>query len=122
MGLAFPSQALLSMGFPRQQYESGLAFPFPGDLPDPGIESVSPAIASGFFTTEPPGKPKIHTHTDTQMSGNETGNLRCVTCIQIVHYSFAGCFHHKKLGDMYMVQLCIECLTYESAILSKWKV
>ena len=33
-------------------------FPSPGDLPDPGMESVSPALAGGFFTTEPPGKPQ----------------------------------------------------------------
>ena len=51
-------QAHLSMEFPRQEYWSGLTFPTPGDLPDPGIESVSPAylaLASGFFTTVPPG-------------------------------------------------------------------
>ena len=44
------------MGFPRQEYWSGLAFPFPGDLPDPGIEPACPALAGRFFTTEPPGK------------------------------------------------------------------
>ena len=56
-------QAPLSMGFPRQEYWSGLPFPTPGDLPDPGIESASPAspaLAGGFFTTEPHGKPNIH--------------------------------------------------------------
>ena len=37
-------QALLSMGFPRQEDWSGLPFPFPGDLPDPGIEPGSPAL------------------------------------------------------------------------------
>ena len=47
-----------SMGFPRQEYWSGLSFPTPGDLPDPGIKPVSPALAGGFFTTEPPGKPQ----------------------------------------------------------------
>ena len=36
-------QAPLSMGFSRQEYQSGLPFPPPGDLPDPGIKSVSPA-------------------------------------------------------------------------------
>ena len=35
-----------------------MSFPSPGDLPDPGIEPVSPALAGKFFTTEPPGKPK----------------------------------------------------------------
>ena len=50
-------QAPLSMGFPRQKYWSGLPFSSPGDLPDPGIKSAAPALAGGFFTTEPPGKP-----------------------------------------------------------------
>ena len=49
-------QAPLSMGFPRQEYWSGLRFPPPGDLPNPGIEPASPALAGRFFTTEPPGK------------------------------------------------------------------
>ena len=41
------------MGFPRQVYWSGLPFPSPGDLLDPGIKPVSPALAGRFFTTEP---------------------------------------------------------------------
>ena len=46
-------QAPLSMGFSRQEYWSGVPFPFPGDLPDPGIRRTSlesPALADGFFT------------------------------------------------------------------------
>ena len=50
-------QAPLSMGFLRQEYWRGLPFPTPGDLPNPGIEPKSPALAGGFFTYEPPGKP-----------------------------------------------------------------
>ena len=49
------------MEFSRQEHWSGLPFPIPGDLPDPGIELVSPAspaLAGRFFTTEPPGKPE----------------------------------------------------------------
>ena len=46
------------MGFPRQEYWSGLPFPPPGDLPNAGMEPTSLALAGGFFTTEPPGKPK----------------------------------------------------------------
>ena len=52
----------LSMGFSRQEYWGGLPFPPPGDLPHPGIELASlasPALACGFFTTEPTGKPDI---------------------------------------------------------------
>ena len=41
--------AALSVGFPRQEYWGGLPFPSPGDLPDPGIEPVSSALADGFF-------------------------------------------------------------------------
>ena len=52
-------QVPLSMGFPRQEYCSGLPFPFSGDLPNPGFEPASPALADGFFTTDPPGKPFI---------------------------------------------------------------
>ena len=47
-------QGPLSMGFPRQEYWSGLLFPSPGDLPNPGMEPlslVSPALAGEFFTT-----------------------------------------------------------------------
>ena len=44
-------QAPLSKGFSRQEYWSGLPFPSPGNLPDPGVEFVSPALAGGFFTT-----------------------------------------------------------------------
>ena len=52
-------QAPLSMEFSRQEYWSGLPLPTPGDLPDPGIEHTSPALAGGFFTTAPPGKAKF---------------------------------------------------------------
>ena len=48
------------MGFSRQEYWSGLPFPSPEDLPNPGIEPTSPALAAGFFTTEPPGKPELY--------------------------------------------------------------
>ena len=51
-------QAPLSMEFSKEEYWSGLPFPTPGDLPNPGIEPASPALAGGFFTTEPPGKPQ----------------------------------------------------------------
>ena len=56
--LTVAGQATPSMEFPRQEYWSGLPFPSPGDLPDPGIEPPSPALAGKFFTTEPPGKPQ----------------------------------------------------------------
>ena len=48
-------QASLSLEFSRKDYWSGLPFPSPGDLPDPGMERVSSALAGGFFNTETPG-------------------------------------------------------------------
>ena len=45
------------MGLSRQEYWSGLPFPSPGDLPDPGIEPGSPALQADALTSEPPGKP-----------------------------------------------------------------
>ena len=50
-------QAPLSMGFSRQEYWSGLPFPSPGDLLDPGIKLRSPALQADALTSEPPGKP-----------------------------------------------------------------
>ena len=55
-------QALLSMGFPRQEYWGGLPFPSPGDLQNPGMEPMSPAspaLRGRFLTTVPPGEPVL---------------------------------------------------------------
>ena len=49
-------QASLSMGFSRQEYWSGLPFPSPGDLPDPGIEPGSHTLQADALLSEPPGK------------------------------------------------------------------
>ena len=57
-----PCQASLSMGFCRQEYWSGLPFPSPGDLPDPGIEATSPALAGRLFTTATWEAPCVHYH------------------------------------------------------------
>ena len=66
-------QAPLSMQFPRQEYGSELPFPIPEDLPYLGTEPtclVYPALADGFFTTVPPGKPKyvVHIHSGISLS------------------------------------------------------
>ena len=49
-------QTPLSLGCSRQEYWSGLPFPSPGHLPDPGKELTPPALAGGFLTTAPPGR------------------------------------------------------------------
>ena len=51
-------QASPFMGFSKQEYWSGLPFPSPGDLPDPGIEPGPPALEADALTSEPPGKPQ----------------------------------------------------------------
>ena len=50
-------QAPLSIGLLKQEYWSGLPFPSPGNIPNPGIKLRYPALTGGFFTTEPPGNP-----------------------------------------------------------------
>ena len=55
---AVASQTPLSMDFPRQEYWSGLPFPSPGDLPDPGIKHASLALVGRFFTADPREKPR----------------------------------------------------------------
>ena len=53
-------QALRSMGFSRQEYWSGLPFPSPGDLPNPGIEPRSPALQTDTLPSEPLGKLRVN--------------------------------------------------------------
>ena len=71
----WPLQAPLSMGFSRQEYWSGLPFPSPGDLPNPGIESRSPALVGRIITTELPEKAPWKW---------------CMTCRQDVAHGTAG--------------------------------
>ena len=53
-------QAPLYVGFSRQEYYSGVPFPSPGDLPNPGIEPRPSASQADSLPTEPPGKPGYH--------------------------------------------------------------
>ena len=69
-------QAPLSMGVSRQEHWSGLPFPPPGDLHDPGIEPASPALAGEFFTTEPP---LTHGWLSRMKKGEEAGVLPYIT-------------------------------------------
>ena len=71
-------QAPLSMGLSQQEYWSGLPFPTPGDLPNPGIEPVSsmaPVLAGRSFTNEPPGKPLINKLISGKRRYSEKGPL-----------------------------------------------
>ena len=63
-------QAALSMGFSRQQYWSGLPCPRPGDLPDPGMEPVTPALAGRFFTSSATGEAQCELYTSINPNNN----------------------------------------------------
>ena len=52
-------QAPLTMGFSKQEYWSGLPFPSAGDLPDPGLKFVSPALQAESLLSKPPRKPYL---------------------------------------------------------------
>ena len=70
----------LSMKFSRQEYWSGLPFPAPEDLPDSGIEPTylaSSALAGGFFTTKPPGKPQKDISMCQKSNKATSKNLAC---------------------------------------------
>ena len=90
-------QAPLPMGFPSQEYWSGLPFPSPGDLPDPEIKPASPALAGGFFfffTTKPHGK-------QLNKSLPSLKNPFCTESQSILHsiiHSLTHLFIHHLLG------------------------
>ena len=75
-------QAPPSMGFSRQECWSGLPFPSPGDLPDPGNKPGSPALWAGALPSEPPGKPiltkeaRIYNGAKTASAINGAGKIR----------------------------------------------
>ena len=69
-------QAPVSMEFSRQEYWSGLPFPSPGDLPDPGIKPMSLALQAGSLPSEPPGKPKNTVTQHKSRSGGWCAEMR----------------------------------------------
>ena len=66
MDCSLPSSSV--HGIPSQEYWSGLPFPSPGDLPDPGFEPGSPALQADALLSEPPGKLRFPTGKDYQIS------------------------------------------------------
>ena len=66
-------QTPLSLGFPRQEYSSGLPFPSPGDLPEQGIEPRSPALQANSLPTEPPRK--LQPYSNQLLKLREAGSL-----------------------------------------------
>ena len=97
---AIACQAPLSMGFPRQEYWSGLLFPSPRYLPNPGMEPISPALTDGFFTTEPPGKRSYFR------------SLYQVSEVVITNYHKVGGLDHQRfvLSQFQRPETKIKCL------------
>ena len=77
--MACSPQAPLSMEFSRQEYQSGLPFPSPGGLPNPGTEPMSPAFQADSLPSEPPGKPTVQTRRPLGWLNLKFGNLSCCT-------------------------------------------
>ena len=76
----------LSVGFPSQEHWSGVPFSSPGDLLDPGIEPESPALAGGFLTTLPPGKPVSQIEKIKHQNVNSSRRLFLVIFISFVEH------------------------------------
>ena len=94
-------QAPLSLEFSRQEYWSGLPFPSPGDLPDPGIEPGSLAPQADSLPSEPAGKPK------SESFSNFCINLMACHVERILKYSLFLCF--------------LRCLLYRNYFFTVWK-
>ena len=96
-------QALLSMGLPHQEYLSWLPFPSPGDLSNPGMEPVSPALAGRFLTAEPPGKPL------TVVRGGFKDKSDCVFVLVKPSHNL-----RKQLGWNLHFSLCLQNSVHQS--------
>ena len=108
-----PHSASMSMGFFGQEYWSGLPFPPPGDLPDPGIKLRSPALTGGFFTTEPPGKPNEHLYTLLLLSRFSRVRLRA-TPQMAAHQAprpWDSPGKNTGVGCHCLLQLCLKWIT-----------
>ena len=86
-----------SMGFSRQEYWSGLPFPSPGDLPDPGIEPWSPAFQADALTSEPPGEPWYNisqpclTNVDSRLKRRDIALLTKVRLVKAMLFPVVMC-------------------------------
>ena len=96
------------MGFSRQEYWSGLLFPSPGDLSDPGIEPGSPTLQADTLPSEPPEKPKILKNIEIK-NGKKKWTL-CQYKIKIKFKKCDCCFSCRSrilLGDTNIELICL---------------
>ena len=95
-------QAPPSMGFSRQEYRSGLAFPSPGDLPDPGMEPRSPTLQADTLTSEPPGKLRSkHVYKSSCDDLASALTVTCITCYWWSDFEHALCCHSLGLESRF---------------------
>ena len=110
----------LSMGLSQQEYWSGLPFPSPGDLPEPGIKLVSlvfPAMADEIFTTEPPGNPLSWSLPDSLFTAPNRAKMRLIP--QLTIYWVWGLFYTSYISVIRSVII----VHYRSCwSLSSWEV
>ena len=119
-------QAPLSVGFPWQEYWSGLSFPSPEDLPDPGTEPMSPALAGRFFTIDPPEKPlgilKSHCPFTIATMSVKTPNTGSVALLLVKPHSANPNTRSMALGNFepfcLVVFVCISITTLHTSPLS----
>ena len=98
-------QAPLFMGLSRQEYWSRLPFPSSEDLPHPGIKPAAPALAGGFFPTEPPGKPwgiLIQQPEWTKTQRRDDKFLACWAWVPVCHNG-AACVCEDCLGLLWQL-------------------
>ena len=114
-------QAPQSMGFSRQEYWSGLPFPSPGDLPNSGIESGSPALQADSLLSEPPGKPpklpqptpKVASSHDWRATFPEAAGQELSSSAPGTAPAFSGTQFYQWLSPRYVtpLNLSFNCLT-----------
>ena len=113
MPLTVAHQVPLSIGFPKQEYQSGLLFPSPGDLLDLRIKPTSPALTDAFFAPEPQVKPH-HTHLSAtcwffqERTGGSVVSAVLVRDLQASECNW-GCFHQVK-NRFYLIALFFESM------------
>ena len=98
-------QSPLSIGFSRQEYWSGLPFPSPGDLPNPGIKPGSPSLQADALSSEPPGKPPNILHNRINIQ-NELSQLKRRTEIPKLFFVL---IEHNLLTEKYTNLKCRQC-------------
>ena len=80
------------MGFPRQEYWSGLPFSSPGDLPNPGMEPMFSALVGAFFTSESLGKPQQRYIQSIKELSRAQENVHSLQCFMVIEFScFSRC-------------------------------